>query len=103
MFASDFIGLSLHLAGLIVFAGGTLALVALVLPAAASNESPEARRTFLAAALRIYDPLMIASLGVLVMSGAIDLTNYKSSLRGEFFARIGWLLVWKLVLAFFVI
>ncbi|HYD46734.1 MAG TPA: hypothetical protein VEB21_00210 [Terriglobales bacterium] len=89
--------------GLVVYAGGTLSLIALVLPAARNAPTPQLQRSFLASALRIYDPLMIAALGVVVISGATNLTTYKDALRGEFFARMGWLLVWKLGLAFFVI
>jgi len=37
------------------------------------------------------------------MSGATNLTAYKDALRAEFFAKMGWLLLWKLSLAFAVI
>jgi uncharacterized membrane protein len=103
MSATDFFDLWLHVVALVAYGGTTLALVALVIPAAAAMADPAARRTFLARALRIYDPLAIAALGVLVMTGATNLTTYKSVLRGEFFERLGWLLVWKLVGAFWVI
>src|SRR5262249_48574728 len=59
--------------------------------------------TVLARALRVYDPLAIAALGVMVMTGAVNLTAYKDALRGQFFARLGWLLVYKLILAFWVV
>lgn len=103
MSASDFLGLLLHILALVVYGGATLAVWAMVLPAAKAVADPGARRTFLARCLRIYDPLAIAALGVLVMTGATNLTTYKQAMRGEFFARMGWLLVWKLVLAFFVV
>jgi uncharacterized membrane protein len=103
MSTTDFIGLWLHVLGLVVYGGTTLALVVLLLPAAAALPAPAARRALLARALRIYDPLAIASLGVVVMTGAVNLTAYKDALRGEFFARMGWLLVYKLALAFLVV
>ena len=103
MSSTDFFGLWLHVLALATYAGATLALLIMVLPAAASVSDAAARRTFLARALRVYDPLAIAALGVLVMTGATNLTSYKDALRGEFFARLGWLLVWKLTLAFLVI
>ena len=103
MSASDFFGLWLHVLGLAAYAGTTLALLLMVLPAARAVPEAGARRAFLARALRVYDPLAIAALGVIVMSGAFNLTAYKDALRGEFFARLGWLLVYKLALAFLVI
>ena len=103
MSLSDFLGLWLHVLALATYGGATVALWAMVLPAARAVADPAARRTFLARCLRVYDPLAIAALGVLVMSGATNLTTYKDALRGEFFVRMGWLLVWKLVLAFLVV
>ncbi len=100
MSTSDFFGLWLHVLALVAYGGATLALWLMVLPAAKAVSDPSAARTVLARALRMYDPLAIAALGVLVMSGASNLTTYKDALRGEFFARMGWLLVWKLSLAF---
>lgn len=100
MSTSDFFGLWLHVLALVAYGGATLALWLMVLPAAKAVNDPAASRTVLARALRMYDPLAIAALGVLVMSGASNLTTYKEVLRGEFFARMGWLLVWKLSLAF---
>jgi uncharacterized membrane protein len=103
MSASDFIGLWLHVLGLAAYAGATLALWLMVLPAARALPDAAMRRTVLARALRVYDPLAIATLGVVVMSGAFNLTAYKDALREEFFARLGRLLAYKLGLAFLVI
>jgi uncharacterized membrane protein len=103
MSTTDFFDLWLHVLALATYGGATLAVVALLLPAANGMADPAARRTVLSRGLRVYDPLAIAALGVLVMTGAFNLTAYKDALRGEFFARMGWLLVWKLVLAFAVV
>ena len=103
MSAADFIQLWLHVLGLAAYGGATLALMIMVLPAANGVADAGARRKFLAAALRVYDPLAIAALGVVLMSGAFNLTAYKAAFRAEFFERLGWLLVWKLILAFLVI
>jgi uncharacterized membrane protein len=97
---SDKIGLWLHLLALGAYFGATLLLMFLVLPAARRLADAAARQTFLAACFRVYDPLAIAALGVQVMTGAFNLTSYKSALAGEFFARVGQYLVWKLVLVF---
>src|SRR5262245_28386784 len=53
--------------------------------------------------MRIYDPLTIAVLGVLLMTGAFNLTAYKAALQGLFFDRIGTLLAWKLLFSFVLI
>lgn len=103
MSITDFLDLWLHVLALAAYWGATLALLLMVLPAAKVASNAAERQAFLARVLRVYDPLAIAALGVLVMTGAFNLTAYKAALRGEFFARMGWLLVWKLVLAFFVV
>ncbi len=103
MSTGDFIGLWLHVLGLVAYGGATLALVLMVLPAAAAVPEAAARRALLARALKVYDPLAIATLGVLVMTGASNLTTYKAVMRGAFFERLGWLLVCKLGFAFLVI
>jgi len=103
MSVTDFLGLWLHVLGLVTYGGATLGLLTLVLPAAQAVEGAVERRAVLTRALRVYDPLAIAALGIIVMTGAVNLTRYKDAMRGEFFAQMGWLLVWKLVLAFMVI
>jgi uncharacterized membrane protein len=103
MSTTDYFDLWLHLLGLTAYGGATLALLLMVLPATKAATDPAARRAFLARALRVYDPLAIAALGVLIMTGAFNLTAYKEAMRGEFFARLGWLLVYKLGLAFLVV
>lgn len=103
MSTTDFLDLWLHVLALATYGGATLAVVVMLLPAANAATDPAARRTILARGLRVYDPLAIAALGVLVMTGAFNLTAYKDAMRGEFFARMGWLLVWKLALAFAVV
>lgn len=103
MSASDFVGLWLHVLGLATYGGATLAVAILLLPAAAAIDDVALRRKSLARAFRIYDPLAIAALGVVVMTGAFNLTRYKEVLRADLFARLGWLLVWKLGAAFAVV
>lgn len=98
----DFVGLWLHVLALTAYGGATLALVAVILPAS-SGHVPAMRHSFLAQALRFYDPLAIATLGVIVMTGAFNLTRFKEGMGGSFFATLGSLLIWKLGFAFLVI
>ncbi|HUI27745.1 MAG TPA: hypothetical protein VL403_16800 [Candidatus Kryptonia bacterium] len=97
---SDSINLWLHLLGMAVYFGATVAVVLMVLPLARAEEDPVARRRLLFRALRVYNPLVIAVLGIVLMTGAFNLTNYKAALRGTFFAELGYVLAWKLGLFF---
>ncbi|MBI3781879.1 MAG: CopD family protein [Deltaproteobacteria bacterium] len=103
MSATDFLGLWLHILAVVAYGGATLAVVVMVIPAANGAADAASRRSILVRALRIYDPLAIAVLGIVVMTGASNLTTYKAAMRGAFFERVGWLLVCKLSLAFMVI
>jgi len=53
----------------------------------------------LARGLRLYNVLSIGALGVLVISGASGLTDYKAMLGADF-GRLVWRLVGKLSLSF---
>jgi hypothetical protein len=98
----DFAGLWAHLLGLGAYGGVTFALLLVILPAS-TYMAPPLRHSFLAQSLRFYDPTAIATLGVVVMTGAFNLTRYKEAMRGNFFAEVGELLAWKLGFAFLVI
>jgi uncharacterized membrane protein len=90
----------LHLLSLAGYVGATLTLVVVILPATARIEEHRERLTVLTAALARWNPLMIAVLGVLVMSGAFGLTAYKARLRAEYFTLLGEPLALKLALVF---
>ena len=97
------VNLWLHLLAFAVYTGTTLAVVIMGLPLARREEDPERRRDVAAAILRLYDPLTIGALGVLIMTGAFNLTTYKDALRGLFFDRLGVLLAWKLFFTFLLV
>jgi hypothetical protein len=96
----DRLTLWVHLTSLAAYFGATLALVVVILPAVERLPSHEERLRVLVAVLARLNPLIIAVLGILVVSGAIGLTAYKARLRAEFFTRIGEPLSLKLALAF---
>jgi uncharacterized membrane protein len=93
----------LHLLAFAAYAGATLALLLICLPLARKEDDPELRRRIIAGVMRVYDPLTIAALGVLVMTGAFNLTAYKAALQTLFFDRLGTLLAWKLFFTFLLI
>jgi uncharacterized membrane protein len=88
-----------HLVALAVYLGGTVALVLVLLPAASALEDPALRRRVLARGLRPYNVLSVGALGVLILTGASSLTEWKRTL-GPAYGRLLWPLVGKLSLTF---
>jgi uncharacterized membrane protein len=89
----------LHLLALATYAGTTLALATMLLPAATAIDDVALQRTVLARGLRPYNVLSVGALGVLVMSGASGLTDLKA-LFGPGYETLLWPLVGKLSLTF---
>lgn len=100
---SPSVNLWLHLLSFAAYAGATMAVLLICLPMARAEDDVDRRRQLIVATMRIYDPLTIAALGVLVMTGAFNLTAYKAVLQGLFFDRLGTLLAWKLLFSFLLI
>ena len=92
----------IHLLALAVYFGATLAVAAVFLPAAEVVEDRALQRRLLARGLRPYNVLSVGALGVLVISGASGLTDWKAALGPEF-GRLLWRLVAKLSLTFVLI
>src|SRR5919198_94718 len=91
-----------HLLGVAVYLGTTLAVALVFLPAMEAVEDPALQRRLLARGLRPYNVLSVGALGVLVISGASGLTDLKATLGREF-GRLLWPLVSKLSLTFILI
>jgi len=91
-----------HLLAFAVYTGATVALLAM-LPTIGKEADPLRRAWLAAAVLRVYDPLSIAALGVVIMTGAFSLTGYKAALGSAFFDRLGGPLAWKLFLTFLLV
>ena len=92
----------IHLLALATYLGTTLAVALVLLPAAGAVDDPALQRRLLARGLRPYNVLSVGALGVLVISGASGLTDWKASL-GAGYGRLIWPLAWKLTLAFVLI
>src|SRR5437867_1378447 len=92
----------IHVLALSAYLGSTLDLVLVFLPAAEAITDPALRRRVLARGLRMYNVLSVGALGVLVISGASGLTDWKATL-GPDFGRLLWRLVGKLSLSFVLI
>lgn len=93
---------SVHLVALAVFVGATIGLRALLLPASAAL-APPAGRHLLLRGLKLYSPLQIGALGVLILSGAFQLTEFKDAYRDLFAEQMGATLAYKLLAAFLLV
>jgi uncharacterized membrane protein len=93
----------LHLLAFAAYTGSTLAVALIFVPAARAEADARSTLRSIANAMRVYDPLSIGMLGLLVMTGAFMLTGYKSALGTNFFLQIGRMLAWKLLFAFLLV
>lgn len=92
----------LHLLAAALYLGGTLMLGVAVLPAF-RGEGDAGRRATLARILRVAHPVSLAALGVLVLTGAGQVTALKGASGAEFAARWFGLLGPKLLIVFILV
>ena len=93
----------LHLLALAVYLGSVLGLWFVLLPAVASLEDHKDKTQLLARGLKLYNPLQVGALGILLFSGAFQLTDLKAAYRETFIQQLGYPLAIKLGLAFLVV
>ena len=93
----------LHLVALIVYLGAVVGLWAILLPSAAAIETHEDRAGFLARGLKFYNPLQVGALGILIFTGAFQLTELKAMYRELFVKQVGYQLAAKLTFAFLLV
>jgi uncharacterized membrane protein len=93
----------IHVLALAAFFGVQFAMLYMLLPAAERAPDEASRRAFLIEGFRFYNPFTLAMLGVLVITGAMRLTDLKAAMAANYFARIGSLLALKLGLVFLLI
>jgi len=94
---------SLHILALALYLGFAVALWLIMLPAAAAIEPQEKGAEVLVRALRIYNPAQIAALGILVMTGAWQVTDLKDLYRASYATEFGGILGIKLAISFIII
>lgn len=93
----------LHLIALIVYLGAVLGFWLMLLPSVAILERHEERLQTLTRGLRFYNPLQVGALGVLLFSGAFQLTELKAAYRESFAREIAFNLGIKLFFAFLLV
>jgi uncharacterized membrane protein len=97
------LNLWLHVVGFAVYLGSTLTILLAFLPLVRAIADPSEKRRIFARGMRVYNPLSLGAIGVSLMTGAFNLTDYKASLGKSFFSEVGSVLVWKLIFVFLLI
>jgi uncharacterized membrane protein len=93
----------LHLVALIVYLGAVVGFWLMLLPAASSLEKHEEKLQFLARGLKFYNPLQVGALGIILFTGAFQLTELKAAYREMFMKQVAYPLSIKLIFAFLLV
>ena len=92
-----------HVGAIGVYLGASVLLALLIEVVGRGAPDATVRRERWAELFNVYDPVAIAALGVVVMTGAWAITPYKEALGKGYFEAIGHALAGKLGLAFLVV
>ena len=94
-------GLSyLHLASALIYFGGMVFTGGLLIPSARRLPEPRMTLQTIGQVIKIVHPVLLASLGFLIMTGAAMLTNLKAALGNLYFSRLFATLGPKLLVVF---
>ncbi len=93
----------LHVVSLVVYLGAVCGFWLVLLPVVSGLKSHQDKTQLLARGLKFYNPLQIGALGILLFSGAFQLTELKAAYRETFVQQLGLQLAVKLTLAFVVV
>ncbi len=93
----------LHLIALIVYLGAVAAFYAVLLRSLPIIDNHEDKVAFLARGLKFHNPLQVGALGILLFTGAFQLTELKAAYRETFVKQLGYPLGIKLVFAFLLV
>ena len=93
----------LHLIALIVYLGAVFGFWLMLLPSVAILDSHDDKVRFLARGLKFYNPLQVGSLGIILFTGAFQLTELKAAYRENFIKLLGYNLGIKLLFAFLLV
>ena len=93
----------LHLIALVVYLGAVIGLWLMVLPSVAILKKHEEKLQFLARGLKFYNPLQVGALGIILFTGAFQLTELKAAYREMFIKYLAYNLGIKLFFAFLLV
>jgi uncharacterized membrane protein len=86
----------LHVLALSVFLGAVVGMWLIFLPALSGVSAHEQRVHLLARGLKFYNPLQVGALGLVLFTGAFQLTELKAAYREIFVQQLGYALAIKL-------
>src|SRR3984893_4211290 len=92
-----------HVLAMSAYFGAQFAVIYMLLPVAEQEATESQRRGALITGFKFYNPFTIAMLGIVVITGAMRLTDVKAEMKFEYFSRIWAALSLKLGLAFLLI
>ena len=93
----------LHLIALVVYLGAVIGFWLMLLPAVAVLENHDEKVRFFVRGLKFYNPLQVGSLGIILFTGAFQLTELKAAYRENFFKYLEYNLFIKLIFAFLLV
>ncbi len=93
----------IHVLAWAAYFGAQFAVIYMLMPMAEGAQDETHRRASLITGFKFYNPFSIGMLGIVVITGAMRLTDLKAQMKFDYFARIGEPLAIKLGLAFLLI
>jgi uncharacterized membrane protein len=93
----------LHVIALIVYLGAVVGFWLMLLPSVTALDKHEEKLRLLARGLKFYDPLQVGALGIILFTGAFQLTELKAVYRETFFKELAYNLSVKLIFAFLLV
>jgi uncharacterized membrane protein len=93
----------LHLIALVVYLGAVVGFWLMLLPAVDVLEKHEERVRYFVRGLKFYNPLQVGSLGIILFTGAFQLTEIKAAYRETFIEYLAYKLGLKLLFAFLLV
>src|ERR1700736_1229670 len=93
----------IHILAMSAYFGAQFAVIYMLLPVAEQEGTESQRRAALITGFKFYNPFTIAMLGIVVITGAMRLTDVKAEMKFEYLSRIWAALSLKLGLAFLLI
>lgn len=93
----------LHLLALTVYLGAVIGLWVMLIPCVRRVAPRETQLKLLAQGLKLYNPLQVGALGIVVLTGAFAITDLKANYRALFAQELGGTLAIKLALSFLLI
>jgi uncharacterized membrane protein len=93
----------IHVLAWAAYFGAQFAVIYMLIPAAERASDESHRRAALIAGFKFYNPFTLATLLIVVITGAMRLTDLKAEMKFDYFAKVGEPLALKLGLAFLII